>query len=569
MPVVPIVRRQVQAAGLPDVKLTAAQTPESLGAQPNDPVASALIGAGHSAETLGLETFGRIVDEERKKADQVAVLSADTALAKWENQAIYDPQNGALTKKGKDALGVPETVGDDFNKRADEIDATLTTPEQKMAFRRIRAERSINVDSTLRRHTLAEMQQYQAGELDSSLVNSRSAAISNSADPKRVGLELQRQIDAIDTHAKQLGFGPEEVQKQKDATTSATLVGVIENELAQGHNKVAQTYFDETKGQIKGDALARIEKSLKEGTVRAEGQKQSDAIIAAGGTLSQQLEKARAITDPEIRDRATEYIEHHNAVQDKIQRDDLEAASKAAFNALDSSNGNLRKIPPTAWESFPGSVKASLRAYAEKLASGETIETDWKTFYGLVDKAGTDPNSFAAENILSYRGKLANAEFKQMADLQLSIRNKDSKAREPLAEFGTEAQIVSDSLQQYGFETEPSKQSSDEKNAIAELRRRVREQVGLLKKKDITQKDIQSIVDGILSQKADVKGSWWGLVPFNGVSLFGSSKRVIDLKIGDVPAADKDQITQALRSKGKPISDATILDLYIRAQGLK
>lgn len=565
MPVVPRLSRQVGASALPDVKLTAAQTPESLGAKP-DPIASALINAGHSAAVMGEEVYGRIVDEERKRADQVAVLNADTQLAAWENARLYDPDKGALTIKGRDALPLPETVGDEYNKKADEIDAGLTTPAQKMAFRRIRAERGINVDATLRKHTFAEMQQYQAGELQSSLENSRSAAISNSSDPKRVSAELQRQVDAIATHAKQLGFGPEEIQKQKDATTSATLVGVIETELAQGHQKVAQTYFDETKGQIKGESLARLEKALKEGGVRQEGQKQSDAIIAAGGTLSQQLDKAKAIADPEVRDRATEYIEHHAAVQDKIKRDDLEAASTTAFNMLDKSNGNLRTIPPTTWESFPGNVKASLRAYAEKLASGETIDTDWKTFYGLVDKAGTDPNSFATENMLAYRGKLANAEFKQLADLQLSIRNRDSKAREPLAEFGTEGQIVNDSLQQYGFETEPSKQSKDEKDAIAELRRRVREQVGLLKKKDITQKDIQSIVDGILSQKTTVKGSWWGILP--GRNFFDQSKRLIDMKISDVPQADKDQITAALNAKGRPVSDTTILDLYIRAQGL-
>lgn len=569
MPVVPRVQRQVQAEALPGVRLTAAQTPESLGATSGDPIASALIGAGAAAEKFGIEGYSKIVDEERKRADQVAILNADTQLAKWENDRLYGDK-GALKIKGQDAQGLPEMVGEEFSKKADEIDAALSTPEQKAAFRRIRADRGINIDSTLKRHTYAEAQQYQAGELQASLENSRSAAIANANDPRRVGQELDRQVNAIKTHARDLGFGPEQVQQQIDATRSATHVGVIENLLAQQQTKAAKVYFEEATadGQIKGEAIPRIEKALKEGEARGEAQKQSDAIMAAGGTLSQQLEKARAIQDPEVRDRATEYIEHRNAVTEKMQRDDEEAASKAAFNILDQNNGNIGKIPPTAWQSFSGATKSSLRAYSKRLAAGENIDTNWTTFYSLVDKAGTKPNEFAAENILDYRGKLGNAEFKQIADLQLSIRNKDNKAKDGLAEFGTENDIVNGSLHQYGFETEPSKQSKDEKDAIAELRRRVREDVGMLKKKDVTQADIQSIVDNILSKSATVKGSWWGLIPFTSTK-FSDQRRGVNLKIEDVPQADKDQIKQALDKAGRPVSDVTILDLYIRAQGLK
>lgn len=565
MPTVPAAQRQVALQEYPGATLTAAETPESQGAGIADAqgqIAQALTGAGAHAAALGEEMYGHVV-RERKRADMVAVTDGQTKLGEWKLQRVFDPNTGALTIKGKDAMDLPEKIRDEFNQQADAIEAGLATPEQKRAFHKIRAEEGLTLDHTIASHVLAESQQYQAQVLQATVENSRNLALANATTPREVGRQIDRQVAAITANAASLHLSPEETARQVDAARSATHVGVIETMLAQEQTKAAQVYFDEAKPQINGDQMGRIEKALREGSVRKEGQTRADEIINAGGTLSEQLKKADAIDDPEVRDQATQRIEHRMGVKLQEQRQDEENASKTAFNILDKTKGDLTKIPPTTWESFSGSTKASLRAYSDKLNAGEAIETDWTTFYKLIDQAGIKPDDFAKLNILNYRGKLADAQFTQMADLQLSIRNKDNKAGNELAQFGSEEQVVNDSLRQYGYPTEPSKQSDDQQRAVAELRRRVREQVGMLKKKDITQKDVQSIVDGILSQKADVKGSWWGLVPFNGVPFRDSTKRSIDLKISDVPQAYKDSITAALRALGKPVDDPTILNTYI------
>jgi hypothetical protein len=98
----------------------------------------------------------------------------------------------------------------------------------------------------------------------------------------------------------------------------------------------------------------------------------------------------------------------------------------------------------------------------------------------------------------------------------------------------------------------------------------VREQVGLLSKKDITHADVQSIVDNILSQSTTVKGSWWALVPFSGVP-FGNfrdtTKTNFQMTIADVPQANKDAIIAGLKHDHLPVTDATILNTYIGMQG--
>lgn len=572
MPIVPKLTRQVPLEALPGARLTAAETPESQGAgiaEAQGQVANALAGVGAKTAAFGEQAYGEIVAKEKRRADNVALLSGDNRAGMKENEL----RARALTTRGQAAFGLPEQVMKDFNDEADKIEASMGTPEQKLAFRKIRSERAMSLDSSVRTHVYAEIQHYQGQELQSFLDNSQNAAVANATDPRAVGVELQRQVDAITTHAPDLGLGPEAIKQAIDATRSKTHVGVIENLLAQEQTKSAQIYFEEAKSQINGEQIARIEKALKEGSTRKEGQTQADAIVAAGGTLTEQREKARQIEDADVRDQVTTRIEHEWSIKEVQQRQNAEAALSSAYTLLDKVP-DVSKIPPTAWVSFTGAERSGLRAYADRLSKGDPVETDWPTYYSLMGKAGTDPTSFATENLLGVRAKLGNGEFKQLTELQKDIRNNDRKAADQqLAGFRTHEQIVNNSLVQYGIDpNEPDKtKKAQQESAIAELLRMVDVQVQAqesLTGKKATNIDIQSVVDSILKTPATKKGSWWGLIPGNGVNFFDlpAGKRLIETKIDEVPALDRTQIEAALRRAGRPVTDVTVLDLYIQTQ---
>jgi hypothetical protein len=250
------------------------------------------------------------------------------------------------------------------------------------------------------------------------------------------------------------------------------------------------------------------------------------------------------------------------------KRSSVRTTTNAARRRSTSSTrrSDVTKIPPTAWQSFTGGERAGMRAYAEKLAKGEAIDTDYPTYYSLMSQAGTDPTTFANANLLSYRAKLGDTEFKQLADIQLAIRNKDmNKADKDLGDFRTKEQLVNDALTQYGIETREAKQSDEQKQAIAQLRRmvdvRTSTQANLTGKKP-TNQDVQAVLDQILGTNVTQKGSWWGLWPGGG-PLFDRTKPIVSMTIQDVPAAERTQIEAALRRRGRAVTDATILDLYI------
>lgn len=579
-------QRQVGLAPLPGVRKQAAETALSEGAgvaEAQGHIGSALAAVGSVGQQLA-DRMGNMAAEQAKQArdsaDQTAVLDASNQLSDWSNERLYTPGTGALAQKGKDALGLPESVVNDFNTKADEVAGGLATDRQREAFAKVRSEHQQNLDLTVRRHTLGEMQNYESGELKSYVDNATNAAVQNALDPNRIAIELGNATGAIKAQGPRLGMGPEEITSAVAKAQNATHVGVIDRLLALDKPKAASIYFDEAKGQIDGDAQTRIIKALDDASTRADAQKQSDAIVAAGGTLSDQREKARAIDDPKLRDAVMERIEHESAIKEKTDRDTEENRLTGAYTIVDATH-DIAKIPTNVWTQLSGPSRASLRTYAEKLAKGVPVETDMPTYYSLMRAAADDQETFATSNLLQWRGKLGDVEFKQLAEMQLSIRKGDQKkANEQLADFRTKDEILKDTLGQYGITTltKPEKDwTANERNAIANIRGTLDLAVDAVQTrtgKKATNDEIRSAVDQIMSKQTPAApGSWWGALKIPTFGLAGyagapnffdiPAQRLIDAKPGDIPAAERTLIEQALRNHGRPVTDQTVLEMYI------
>lgn len=574
MPVVERARRQVRREGLPTVRLTAAETEQSTGAGveiAKGEASRAMGGFGAVVANQAIGDYAAIQDQARDRADSIALLSAERQMAEWENKRLYDPETGALNRKGKDAMGLPEEISAEFAKVSGEIEKGLGNDRQRILFQRVKQQRGMGLDLNIRRHVANEMTHYEAEELDSSISNFMSSAVSNANDPKRVFEDLHRATDALKLHGPNLGMGPEQVEKRVKDIQSKTHAGVIERLLNQDNDKAAKAYYEEVKGagQLNGDAIANIEKALEEGTLRGEAQRQSDAIVAKGGTLTEQRAAARAIEDPKLRDQVLQRIEHENAIKDKEEQDAEKEILIDAYNRVDKSGGNIAAIPTATWSKLSGNARSALRSYGEHLAKGVPINTDQTVYYGLIKKAMDDPDTFVSENLLNHRAKLDDSDFQQLASLQLSIKNgQKTQSNKQLDTFRTTSQLLNDSLALYGIDPN-AKPNTDEGRAIAQLRRlvdmSVEQQSSLTGGKKVSNQDVQEYIDRLLIPTVAKKGSWWNILP-GGEPFYDETKRLIDFTIADVPAEDRKQIEQALKRRQRTVTDQTILDTYITAQ---
>lgn len=565
--------RKIDTAKLPRARLTAAETPTSQGAelaqeqaQGRARVADTFGALGAAAIRMGAQTYARMQQQARDEADQTAFQKASNRLSEWKTKTLYGDQ-GAFTKMGEAAFTVPEQVRTDFDKVSGQIAQDLKTPRQRDAFEKLRSNEWQRTNLEVFRHVDQQRQEFRAGEYKGFLTNQVNDAIRSAEDPAAVGVSLGKISAAIDATAPSLGYGQDAITAQKAAAASDVHVGVIHQLLALGQDGKAKIYFEAHKSAIAGDALDQVTSAVDVGSLRGASQQKADAILASRGTLDEQLAKAKDL-EPKLRDAVEQRLEHANVVKDKQKQDALEQSQRASYDILDRT-GDVTQIPPATWSSYTGVTRSAMQSYARQRAEGIPVKTDLPTYYALMQQAADEPSSFIGQNLLNYKHKLDDTEFKQLSNLQLAIKNGNRSASEKdLGGFRTKSEIVDDTLAQYGIQTLPSKQTEKEKTAVAQLRRMLDQRVDVVQQsgKKVTNVEIQQALDDLLAAKHTTPGSWWALVrPFR-YDLGDRSMRVVDLTPADIPESERPLIEDALRRRGQAVTDQTVLDLYIEAQ---
>src|ERR1051325_11284685 len=136
-------RREVGAAPLPGARLTAAETPESRGAQLYSAKAQTAerIGAifARSAEVSG-QVLGEVIELRHREQQEDNLLSRDRQFAEFEQQ-LRDPERGAFaTTKGAAAKDLLPKITGDFDQLSAKLEQGLSK-EEKRAFYRLRDRR--------------------------------------------------------------------------------------------------------------------------------------------------------------------------------------------------------------------------------------------------------------------------------------------------------------------------------------------------------------------------------------------------------------------------------------------
>jgi hypothetical protein len=580
-------QRQVRTLALPGARRTAAETALSQGAGVEEARGAKFetigrVGAG--VAQLGATVYADLREKAQARANDVARLSWKNRLSQWETDTVYNTETGVMATRGAAANELPERVMGEFETLVSEIEAGLTSEAQRLAFAQDVTSVRSQVYNTVQSHVSQEITKLEANELTAFVENQRSYAVSNANNPRIVGQSLAEITAAIRKHGQNVGMGAEQIEAAITAQRSAVHSQVIDRFLTAGNQQAAQVYFEETKSEISGESVAKIEKALTVGRVRQEGQKKSDEILLAGGTLAEQRAKAREIEDPEVRDDVMSRLEHEHNIKERADAEALEIRLRGVYDVLDKTP-NVNRIPPSIWSEMTGAQRTAAMEYARRKAVGEPIETNYRRFYELMQMAGDNPAEFAKLNLWGDRARLGDGEFKQLAGLQLSIKGGDSRAgQQQLASFTTKSQLLSDALTQYGIDPDPDP-GTPEATAQAELRRLIDRQLEALGPgAEPSNSDIRSVIDQIMTTEATkaAPSPFWSVMtsglptgtglavlgsvaPSTGIlGLFRSTERrlLIEGTIADVPAGERQQIEAALGRAGMPVSDATILEAW-------
>lgn len=522
--------------------------------------------AGVERATQGVVgVFDKIVQDEKRRADQVSVLEADQKLSALETRLLHDPEAGALNKRGKDAFGLPETVMGDFGKGVEEIEAELGNDDQRMAFRRMVVQRQSDIDRNLQRHVSGEMRRHDDQTTESYLANERDAAAANYKDDDRVAMAIGRQRAAVVDHAQRNGL-PEEYIKQKTAeVTSQTLSTVVTRMVSDGDDLAAKKYYETNRDLFTGRDQERLVGVLEEASLRGESQRNTDAIVAKAPTMTAALEEARKIEEPKLRDETTRRVREFYGLKKQAEEEARAEQFQYAANVLEQTGGNRDQIPADVWMNLSLSERNAIDARAKQLREGIPPTTDWGTYYELKTLASDASTraGFLKTNLIEHRHKLGDAEFKDLVNLQAQLRRGDDSAETELMGYRTTQQIVSQALGQAGIDASPKPGSKDAAR-LASFARQVDEQIVEIQErtgKKATTEERQRIVDNLMVKGAVERGWLWDTRKPVFEAEPGDE---IEVQYEDVPAREKSYIEAALKARGLPVDERTVTEMYRR-----
>lgn len=560
MPTVPRIESTVREQAIPNIRQADSAPIEAFGGgQALAPVAQ--------AAARGLNYADQVFQEEKKKADDVATTAAYAEAVKRRNALMYDPKTGAMNRQGKDAFGVVDEYTATYKKDLDAIEEGLGSEDQKAMFKKIRLQQESDLNNDLVKHTFTESKKFDEQTTESGLAVTRDDAVLNYQNPLKVQSAIETQTALIKAHAERNGLPPEYVGLKVREAASKTHGAVIDRMLANGSDMEAKAYYEKVKDQISGTDSVTLEKNLEEGTRRGMAQRQSDEIYKTTSSLSTALEKARSIEDPKLRDDVTTRIKDNYSLKKLAENDRNEQLHKQAGNIIDQT-GDTDKIPPAIWGQFTVSEKASLRAYAKNKREGVQPETNWDEYYNLKTQAATPAlrSEFMQANLMTYRSKMADPEFKELVNLQTQLRTGDTAADKILDGYRSDQEIVNTALNEAGINPSPKDGTNDAKK-VALFRRQVDQEVIARQTqtgKKVNSQEMQQIVDNLMVKGITKKG--W---------IFDTRKAKFELEPGekleftikDVPATERAKIEQALTARKIPVTEEKIIELYTRAKG--
>jgi len=245
------------------------------------------------------------------------------------------------------------------------------------------------------------------------------------------------------------------------------------------------------------------------------------------------------------------------ARQFKMQEDAIkqrdEGALAEAQRQLVANGGNYAGLPASVRNAIPPGKVDEVMGFAGKIAKGAPLETDWSLYYQLK----TNPDALQAANLMAFRSKLGDSEFKALVSQQ-----EDLRSGKDLTQVRTTRDVLSQYMREAGID--PTPKDTDKTGAekvgriwaAFESRVREREQA---KGGKLTPEEVQKTAAQLFT-KVGVSGMLWD-----------SEKPAVMLEAGDkikVPDSERSKITAALSRAGRPVTEENIVALYRRAQGI-
>ena len=546
---------QVEPRGIPNVSVTREAPASAFGG------GQAQAGLNQAVVGISKDVFD-FAQAEKKKADDIAVQDAYTQTVSLKNRLFYDPKEGAITRGGRDVFGIYDEYGSKYDQGTQEIESRLT-PDQMQSYRVIRDRQKSDLDNDLNRHVFSQAKKFEDETFKSTIEVTRNDAVLHYQDPIKVSSAIELQKDVIVDYAAKNNLPPEYVKLATEEAVSKTHTSILNRMLANGDDLDAEKYYESIKGNISGEDISSVEKNIKEGSRRGYAQRFADNAVAKSKNMAEALALANDITDVDKRDESEKRIKQYYSDQ-KAAREQYSDQILGESLVSVQADPRIEAIPPDKWNVMSASDQNTVMARIKQVREGVVKTTDLKKYYEITNIMRDDRQSFIKMNLMRYEPYLSDSDFKKFADMQ---KDAASGKTAKIDGFMSDQAVVDSILTRLKMDPKAKPKTTAGKKAARfreALDKRVQQyeaQTG----KQSTNEDLRRIGNE-LGVEGVVHKSMLGI----DLLLPDETKMQFELEPGQefddivVPKTDSDEISSALRRKGKPVNDDAIKRIYLK-----
>lgn len=503
MATVPTIEPGVNPQGLPNARFDS-QLPKL-------PQVSGDIGSGVAKSASGLVSAASdFFEAEKKKADEVKSVEVRNRLAAAKNRLLYDPEKGALNKRGKDAFGLHETVSDELKKEFDDIETTLSNESQRAEFYKYKQAAQADIDNDLNRHTAVETRRYDEQQTTGAMEGPATDASIQYLDRDRTQKAVDEITEIRTKYGQRNGEAPEYTAAEVRKATSKVHVAVMSQMLVNDMAPKAEEHFKLYGETMEASDRTAMAKSIESGTTLKKAQDIAVELTRKHSTISAVMKEIDASQESaQVKEKAIDLAKERFSMQEqgkKQFKDNLfERFSKKLEQVKDF---DVVQKDPSYW-SLDDSQRKALRSEWKDIIDGPSKKNDdekWTEFLFL--NQGQLASMSRSDYVTKYRSHLSE-EYKTKADAKIdAAQNADAKNQilTPLSEYKDQIETT----------LRANNQSLDKKSPVynqlimgIESAMERMEKIELGGKRRATSQERQQLIDKLAIQKMFIEGRIW------------------------------------------------------------
>lgn len=394
------------------------------GAYQNAQINGDMVGLNINAATenvgKGFLMLQRGLQDFKDSIDRAKTIEISTQLEKYNQNVLYDKDNGYFYQTGKNAMGKSSQIMDDYDKYSKELlEKSKLFGASATRAKSVIEQNRANVFKTVNAHDFQQTQNWQNEVYTDKQASILNKVIIERNNPKNIQSLIKDGMTVLDLQAGLQKWDDETVGIKRKEFISNVHTSVITGLLADG-SLSAKNYFNTYKDQISPDKHLSLINAVDANEKRYKAQ----SIVKELTNLptADAYKKIDSIENIELQDVVRSGYETKAREKDRLQREEQAQREQESW---DNIYNKLQIDPEHAEQAIdltqrPEAISAQM-SYIEKMKKFGSIATAHEDYMELMEQSTYNAQYFKTMDLNIYRPYLSESDFKMFKQRQDDI----------------------------------------------------------------------------------------------------------------------------------------------------